>query len=55
MWTAMPVVIFGQELKALRFSYIGFLYLEPEYYGKGVMLVIMPHLKKWSLERGFWN
>jgi GNAT superfamily N-acetyltransferase len=36
-------------------SYIGFLYLEPEHRGKGVMQVIIQHLKKWSLERGFWN
>lgn len=33
-------------------SYIGFLYLEPEHRGKGVIQSILQHLKEWSVARG---
>ena len=42
-------------LQHSQHSYLGFMFVEPDYRGKGVNLAIIDALKKWSTSRGIYE
>lgn len=42
-------------IKFSRFSYLGFMYVDPKYRGHGVNKLILEALKDWSKSKGIYN
>jgi GNAT superfamily N-acetyltransferase len=42
-------------LKHEQYAYLGFMYVKPEYRGKGVNRQILDALEKWTIDRGIWE